>query len=224
MAPIGVLLVDDDPLVRTGLAFMLGGHDEIEIRGQAANGVEAVAAVAALSVDVVLMDIRMPVCNGIDAARQIHGGPRPPQIIMLTTFADDELVLDALAAGAAGFLVKDTAPADIVTAIHAVAAGDSVLSPAVTRTVLSALHAAHDTSGTARRDLARARLAELSDRELQIAMRIGQGESNATIAAALYLSLPTIKAHVSHILSKTGVNNRVQLAILVHDAEISEGR
>ncbi len=194
--PVRVLIADDDPLVRAGLALMLDGHDRLAVCGQAANGAEALASAQAAGIDVILMDIRMPVMDGIDAVAAICRLPAAPAVIMLTTFTDDELVLTALDAGAAGFIVKDSPPHDIVRAIHAVAAGDAVLSPSVTRTVLANLRGGQQAPATVRAQ-ARDRLAALTPREFEVATRIGQGDTNADIATRLYMSLSTVKAHIT---------------------------
>ncbi|MFD8966944.1 response regulator [Streptomyces sp. NPDC059568] len=217
---IRLIIVDDDPLVRAGLTFMLGGADGIEIVGEASDGTEVPALVERTSPDVVLMDIRMPVMDGLAATEALRRRPHAPEVLVLTTFHADEQVLRALRAGAAGFVLKDTPPADIVTAVRRVAAGDPVLSPAVTRQLMS--HVAGVAHG-GRRDLAAERLAALAEREREVALAVGQGRSNAEIAAGLYMSVPTVKAHVSRILAKLGLNNRVQIALLVHDANPAIG-
>jgi DNA-binding NarL/FixJ family response regulator len=211
-AVIRVLLVDDDALVRSGLRMMLSGS--VEIVGEAEDGREVLAAIDRHRPDVVLMDIRMPQLDGIEATRLVRGQPSPPAVIVLTTFDADELVLRALRAGAAGFLLKDTPPAEIVRAIEHVHAGDSMLSPAVTRQLI-ALVAADDGG---RRDAARARLAALSAREREVADAVGRGAANAEIARELHMSVATVKAHVSRLLVKLEVENRVQVALLVQDA------
>ncbi|UUN30129.1 response regulator transcription factor [Streptomyces sp. FIT100] len=215
---IRLLIVDDDPLVRAGLTFMLGGADDIEIVGEAADGAEAVELTGRLRPDVVLMDIRMPTMDGLTATERLRARDADaPEVVVLTTFHADEQVLRALRAGAAGFVLKDTPPAEIVAAVRRVAAGDPVLSPAVTRQLMSRVASAaappDDRAGRAR-----ARLGTLGEREREVAVSVGRGHSNAEIAASLYMSLPTVKTHVSRILAKLGLNNRVQIALLVHDA------
>jgi DNA-binding NarL/FixJ family response regulator len=216
--PIRVLIVDDDALVRAALTMMLGGSEEIAIVGEAEDGTQVAAAVSAHRPDVVLMDIRMPRMDGLAATEMLTRLPAPPQIVILTTFDADEHVLRALRAGASGFLLKDTPPADLVRAIQSVAAGDAMLSPAVTRRLLAHVS---DPAGSARRLRAAQRLARLSDREREVAIAVGQGKSNAEISAELYLSLATIKAHVSRLLTKLELTNRVQIALLVHDCELT---
>ncbi|GHA11896.1 response regulator [Streptomyces echinoruber] len=212
---IRLLLVDDDPLVRAGLSFMLGGAGDIEVVGEAADGAEAEALVDRTRPDVVLMDIRMPAVDGLTATERLRGRPDAPKVVILTTFHADEQVLRALRAGAAGFVLKDTPPAEIVEAVRRVAAGDPVLSPAVTRQLMA--HAAGTAAGT-RRTAARERIARLHDREREVAVCVGRGRSNAEIAAELFMSVATVKTHVSRILAKLGLNNRVQIALLAHDA------
>src|SRR5213080_1592249 len=209
-----VLLVDDDALVRSGLRIMLGGAANLDVVGEAADGREVLGAVDLHRPDVVLMDIRMPQLDGITATRLLAAQPDPPAVLVLTTFDADELVLRALQAGAAGFLLKDTAPAEIVRAIELVHAGDGMLSPAITRRLISLV--AGDSDAGARTDYARDRLATLTPREHDVAL--GRGHANAEIAAALHLSVPTVKAHVSRLLDKLDVDNRVQNALLVQDA------
>jgi DNA-binding NarL/FixJ family response regulator len=215
---VRVLLVDDDPLVRAGLRMILSAADDIEVVGEADDGAAAVAAVDAHFPDVVLMDIRMPGVDGITATERLRGRAHAPQVIVLTTFHADDYVLRALRAGAGGFLLKDTPPAEIIAAIRLVHAGDAMLSPSVTRTLLS--HFA-DAAATERRRAAAQRLATLTDRERQVAVAIGSGASNAQVGAALFLSEATVKAHVSRLFTKLAVANRVQIAILVHDADQS---
>ena len=213
---IRVLLVDDDALVRSGLRIMLAGAANLDVVAEAADGHEVLGAVDLHRPDVVLMDIRMPQLDGIATTRLLTTQPDPPAIVVLTTFDADELVLRALQAGAAGFLLKDTPPAEIVRAIEIVHAGDGMLSPAITRRLISLV--AGDSGAAARADEARDRIATLSPREHDVALAVGRGLANAEIAAALHLSVPTVKAHVSRLLDKLDVDNRVQIALLVQDA------
>jgi DNA-binding NarL/FixJ family response regulator len=217
--PIRVLLVDDDPLVVSGLKMMLGGAGQVQVVGEAHDGHEALPAIDLHHPDIVLMDIRMPRLDGIAATRLLRAQPRPPRVIVLTTFDADELVLRALQAGAAGFLLKDSSPADIVAAIQTVHAGDGSLSPAIARRLIALVAGDPDTAD--RQQQARRRLASLTPREDQVAAAIAQGHSNADIAAQLHMSLATVKAHVSRLLAKLGAENRVQIALLVHDATTS---
>lgn len=212
---IRVLLVDDDPLVRSALSLMLGGQRDIEVVGEAGNGEAGLALVTELDPDVVLMDIRMPVMDGLEATHVLHQGSAPPAVVVLTTFDADEHVLRAIAAGADGFLLKDTPPGDIVNAIRTVAAGDAMLSPSATRSLVSRLRS---TMPTDRSSTATDRLAVLTERELEVAVCVGRGLSNSEIASELYLSIPTVKSHVSRLLTKLDSTNRVQVAMVVHDA------
>jgi DNA-binding NarL/FixJ family response regulator len=217
--PVRVLVVDDDPLVRAALAMVLGGADDLELVGEAADGDEVAAAVDRCSPDVVLMDIRMPHTDGLTATELLMGRRDAPEVIVLTTFDADDQVLRALRAGASGFLLKDTPPAAIVEAVRRVAAGEPMLSPTVTRQLIAHV-AAVESTGDRRVSRARARLDELSDREREVALAVGRGLSNAQIGAELYLSVATVKAHVSRLLVKLDVANRVQVALLMHDADL----
>ncbi|WP_327318741.1 response regulator transcription factor [Streptomyces sp. NBC_01235] len=219
MTAIRLLLVDDDPLVRAGLAFMMGGADDIEIVGEAADGGEVEALVDRTRPDVVLMDIRMAAVDGLTATERLRGRADAPQVVVLTTFHADEQVLRALRAGAAGFVLKDTPPAEILDAVRRVAAGDPVLSPTITRQLMD--HAA-GTAADTRRAHARVRLAALGEREREVAVAVGRGLSNADIAARLFMSVATVKAHVSRVLAKLDLNNRVQIALLAYDAGLLE--
>ena len=210
-----VALVDDDPLVRSALALMLGGQPDLEVVGEAGDGREGLALVERLRPDVVLMDIRMPRLDGLAATKALHARTDPPRVIVLTTFDADEHVVEALAVGADGFLLKDTPPAQIIEAIRTVAAGDPMLSPSVTRTLIRRLR---DDADDDRGALAQERLSLLTEREHEVALAVGRGLSNAEIAAELHLSVPTVKAHVSRLFDKLGTTNRVQIAICVHDA------
>ncbi|MGY1857282.1 response regulator [Modestobacter sp. SYSU DS0290] len=219
-APVRVLVVDDDPLVRAALAMVLGGAEGLTLVGEAAGGAEVPAAVARSSPDVVLMDIRMPGVDGLTATERLQAGRDAPQVIVLTTFDADDQVLRALRAGASGFLLKDTPPGAIVDAVRRVAAGEPMLSPTVTRRLMCHVAATTVPPADDRRDRARAQLAVLSDRERDVALAVGRGLSNADIGAQLYLSVATVKAHVSRLLVKLELTNRVQIALLMHDAEL----
>jgi DNA-binding NarL/FixJ family response regulator len=210
-----VLLVDDDPLVRSALTLMLGGQDDLEVVGEAVDGLDGVRLAGEVRPDVVLMDIRMPRLDGLEATRRLLAAPAPPRVIVLTTFDADEHVVEALSAGADGFLLKDTPPAEIVAAIRKVADGDPMLSPSVTRTLMTRLRAG---DGDVRAQRAALRLTALTGREHDVALAIGRGLSNAEVAAELHLSVPTVKTHVSRVFDKLGVTNRVQVAICVHEA------
>jgi DNA-binding NarL/FixJ family response regulator len=212
---IRVLLVDDDALVRAGLRMILSSAQDLELVGEVDDGVRAVAAVREHRPDVVLMDIRMPGMDGIAATSALRRLATPPQVIVLTTFQADEHVMSALRAGAGGFLLKDTAPAEIVNAVRLVASGEAMLSPSVTRTLLSHFG---DAQASERRRYAAQRLAALTDRERQVAVAVGSGASNAEVAVSLFMSEATVKAHVSRLFTKLDVTSRVHIAIVVHDA------
>ncbi|WP_435745721.1 response regulator [Nocardioides sp. SYSU DS0663] len=197
---------------------MLGGQADLEVVGEAGDGREGVLLGGSLRPDVVLMDIRMPVLDGLEATRRLHRLADPPRVVVLTTFDADEHVVEALAAGADGFLLKDTPPAQIVEALHKVADGEPMLSPSVTRTLIDRVRAAHVEPADDRAARAQQRLAGLTERERDVALAVGRGLSNAEIARALHLSVPTVKAHVSRLFDKLVVTNRVQIAICVHDA------
>ncbi len=211
----GVLIVDDDPLVRSALALMLGGQPDIAVVGEAPDGRAGVRLARELRPDVVLMDIRMPVLDGLAATRILHGEPDPPRVIVLTTFDADDYVVGALAAGADGFLLKDTPPGEIVAAIRKVADGDPMLSPSVTRTLIERVRT---DSGDGRAAEAQRRLERLTERELEVAAAVGRGLSNAEITRALHLSVPTVKGHVSRLFEKLETTNRVQIALCIRDA------
>jgi DNA-binding NarL/FixJ family response regulator len=208
---IRVLIVDDDELVRAALTMMLDGASGISVVGQAADGAEVPSAVAAHAPDVVLLDLRMPRVDGLTALSRLR--PPAPDVIVLTTFDTDENVLRALQLGASGFLLKDSPPARIVEAVQRVAAGDPMLSPGITRRLISRVN---ESAGT--RERARSALDALSPREREVAMAVAQGQTNAEIAAALYMSVPTVKGHVTQVLMKLGFTNRTQVALLVHEA------
>ena len=218
MVKVRVLLVDDDALVRAGLRMILSSSEELEVVGEAADGADAVATAREQRPDVVLMDIRMPGMDGIAATSVLRRLATPPHVIVLTTFQADEHVMSALRAGADGFLLKDTPPAEIVNAVRLVAAGEAMLSPSVTRTLLSHLG---DAQASERRRYAAQRLATLTDREREVAVAVGSGASNAEVAASLFMSEATVKAHVSRLFTKLDVANRVHIAIVVHDADQS---
>ena len=216
--PIRVVLVDDDPLVRAGLSLMLRGAPQLEIVGEAGDGVQALEVIARTRPDVVLMDIRMPRLDGLAATQRLSEQADAPAVIVLTTFDADEYVVRALANGATGFLLKDTSPPMIVEAIQKVAAGEPMLSPSVTTQLIRRVVETQSGSHYARVRSAAARLANLSEREHDVAVGVGHGKSNADIANELFMSVATVKAHVSHILVKLDAANRVQVAICVHEA------
>ena len=216
---IDVLLADDDPVVRFGLTMMLSGAPDLRVVAEASNGTEAVELARHHRPDVVLMDIRMPGTDGLTATEMLRSRSPAPQVMMLTTFDADAHVLRALRAGAAGYLLKDTPPDELVVAIRHAAKGRPVLSPEVTRRLIARVaESGQDTRGAA----ARRRLDVLSERERVIAVEIGAGRSNAEIAARQHLGLTTVKSHASAILAKLDLNNRVQVALLVHDAGLDQ--
>ena len=219
---IDVLVADDDPVVRFGLAMMLRGAADLRVVAEAGDGAEAIELADRHHPHVVLMDIRMPGTDGITATQTLRARTPAPQVIVLTTFDTDAHVLRALRAGAAGFLVKDTPPDELVLSIRHAAQGRPVLSPEVTRRLIDRVAG---TDQDTRRDAARRKLDSLAERERTVAIELGAGCSNAEIAARHHISLATVKTHVSAILTKLGSTNRVQVALLVHDAGLDpEGR
>ena len=215
--PIRVLIVDDDALVRAGMKLMLRSASGIEVIGEAADGSEVLGAVDHHRPDVILLDLRMPRLDGLAALDLIRSQPSAPAVLVLTTFDTDDAVLRALRRGAAGFLVKDTPPTEIIRAIELVAAGESMLSPTVTRRLIDRLSG--DREAERRQAEAAARLDALSSREREIAYAVAQGKPNAAIAAELHLSVATVKGHVSALLMKLALDNRVQIALMVRDAQ-----
>ncbi|MFD8597357.1 response regulator [Kitasatospora sp. NPDC059646] len=214
---IRTLIVDDDALVRLGLADLLGGDPGVEVVAQAADGLQAIEQASAFRVDVALVDVRMPVMDGITATARLRALPEPPKVITLTTFDLDRYVYDALAAGADGFLLKDTDPAEILRAVHLVAAGSAMLHPAAARRVIDRYHATGGPAATA----ARARLERLTPRERDVLALLAEGRANADIAERLTMRESTVKAHVSRILTALAVTNRVQAALLARDAGLT---
>lgn len=210
---IKVLIADDETLVRAGLRMIVQSDPEIEVVAEACDGAEALTLVRAHRPDVVLMDIRMPGMDGLAATQQISAWPQAPRILVLTTFNRDEYVYTALQNGAAGFLFKDTPPRELTAAIHTIADGNAILAPSVTKHLIK-----HFAQGSATQVQARTRLAALTPREREVLTAVAQGMSNAEAARVLYLSEATIKAHVSQIMAKLGAANRVQIAIVAHQA------
>ena len=217
--PIRVLLVDDDPLVRTGLRFLLDSAPDCAVVAEAGDGQDAIAKARSNDVDVVLMDLRLPGMDGIAATATVRSLPSPPQVIALTTWDVDDAVVAALDAGASGFLLKTSAPEEIIGAIRSVVAGDAVLSPRSTRRLLDQL--GRDPSRQ-RRQAAKDAVASLTPREHDVARAVGRGLSNAAIGAELYLAEPTVKAHLATIQTKLGVANRVGIAVRAERAGLLE--
>lgn len=207
-------LIDDDSLVRAGLAMILGADPTIEVVCQGSDGTEAVTLVQKHRPDVLLMDVRMPGLDGIAATKAVSAQPNPPKIIMLTTFDMDEYVFQALEAGASGFLLKDTPPQDLARAVHVVAGGEAMLSPTVTRRMLSHFSEANPGSRQERHP----GIELLTERETEVLGAVGAGLSNAQIGMRLFMSEATVKAHVSKIFAKLDCTNRVQIAIIAHEA------
>jgi DNA-binding NarL/FixJ family response regulator len=213
--PIRVLVVDDQELVRLGFCVILDAADGITVVGEAANGEAAVSAVAAHKPDVVLMDIRMPGMDGLEATRLITSGPTTPKVVMLTTFDLDDYVYEALRAGASGFLLKDSPRHDLIAAVRAAAAGDALLAPSVTRRLIEAFaRRPPETSPSP------SRLASLTARERDVLLLLARGRSNAEIAAVLFVSEATVKTHVGNLLAKLGLRDRVQAVILAYETGI----
>ncbi|MFJ2824381.1 response regulator [Streptomyces toxytricini] len=206
---VRVLLADDQPLVRSGLRVLMAGTADLEVVGEAADGAEAVRLAAELAPDVVVMDIRMPRMDGIEATRRITAGPGATRVLILTTFDEDDHVHGALRAGASGFAVKDMALDDLLAAVRVVAAGDALLAPGVTRRLI-----ADFVAGPAP---AAARVAEVTEREQEVLTLVGRGLSNAEIAQELFISVATAKSHVARLLTKLGARDRVQLVIEAYD-------
>jgi DNA-binding NarL/FixJ family response regulator len=218
VSAIRLLIVDDDDLMRAGLKAVLSSDDEIEVVAESADGRAAVEQAIAFSPDVVLMDVRMPGLDGIAATRELLAVSPDVRVVILTTFEQDDYVFGALHAGASGFLLKRTRPEDLISAIHTVAAGDSLLSPAVTRRVIEAV---------ARRPLpdesAARRLEQLTPREREVLALVARGLSNSEIAAALFVEESTVKTHVKRILGKLQARDRVQAVIFAYETGLAGG-
>ncbi|MEU0175362.1 response regulator transcription factor [Streptomyces massasporeus] len=214
---IRALIADDDALVRLGLTDLLDGDAGIEVVAQATDGLHAVEQATAHRVDVALVDVRMPRMDGITATARMRALPHPPKVITLTTFDLDEYVYDALAAGADGFLLKDTDPAEILRAVHLVAAGSAMLHPSAARRLIDRYH----RSGGPQATTARARSDRLTPRERDVLALLARGDTNADIAGRLGMRESTVKAHVSRILTALEVTNRVQAALLARDAGLT---
>jgi len=216
---IRVLLADDEPLLRAGARLLLSQAGDIDVVAEASDGAEAIEVVRRMPVDVALMDIRMPGMDGLAAVEEIA---REVRVIMLTTFGEEDYVARALRAGAAGFLLKDTDPAQLIQAVRSAADGEAVLSPRIAKQVIDRFRDA-DAADADKVAGARRRIEALTAREIDVLVRVGRGLGNAEIAGELRLSNGTVKIHVSRILAKLGCANRVQAAILAHDAGILRG-
>ena len=214
---IRVLVVDDEALLRTAFSSLIDAEDDLEVVGEAADGRQAVQIAARLRPDVVVMDVRMPVMDGIEATRQITAGQGAgvPRVLILTTFDLDEYVFEALRAGASGFALKSRPLEELLSAIRTVAAGEALLAPSVTRRLIA--HFAHRAPAPPR---AAPRLAELTEREREVLALVARGLSNTELAGTLRVSLPTVKTHVSRILTKLGARDRTQLVILAYESGI----
>jgi DNA-binding NarL/FixJ family response regulator len=213
-APVRVLIVDDDAFVRIGLTMMLGEFDGIEVVGSVGDGADVGAAVNRYRPNVVLMDIRMPQVDGLAATEKLRARREPPEVIILTTFDTDAHIRRAMRAGASGFLLKHTPPAQIARAVRLVATGEPMLSPDVIRRVMAF---AAEPDPDPRRERAGRLLDRLSDGERAVALLVGKGRTNSEIGQELLMSTATVKAYMSRILTKLDLNNRVQVALLVHD-------
>jgi DNA-binding NarL/FixJ family response regulator len=212
---ISVALVDDQPLVRSGFRLIVEAEDDLEVIGEAGDGEEAVAVVRRMQPDVVLMDVQMPKLNGLDATRRLVEDGSASRIIILTTFEQDDYVFAALRAGASGFMLKNAAPEDLVRAVRIVAAGEALLAPSVTRRLIQA-YAERPAP------VRNAGLDELTERELEVLRLLATGKSNAELAAELYLGEGTVKTHVSHLLRKLGLRDRVQAVVFAYESGIVE--
>jgi DNA-binding NarL/FixJ family response regulator len=211
---IRVVLADDQPLVRAGLRVLINDTPDIEVTGEAGTGAQAVQLARDTRPDVVVMDIRMPGMDGIEATRMITAGDDPARVVVLTTFDDDDYVYGALHAGASGFLVKDMALDDILTAIRVAAAGDALIAPGVTRRLIAQFTARPAPAPPPRQ------LNGITEREREVLTLIGRGMSNSEIAGHLFISMATVKAHVARLLTKLGARDRVQLVITAYEARL----
>ena len=212
---IKVLVADDEALLRSAFCSLIEAQDDLEVVGSAADGRQAVELAASLAPDVVVMDVRMPVMDGIEATRRITGDRCGPRVLILTTFDLDEYVFEALRAGASGFALKSRPPEELLSGIHTVASGEALLAPSVTRRLIE--HFTDRTQATAKAPWG---LAELTEREREVLELVARGLSNAELATALHVTLPTAKTHVSRILTKVGARDRTQLAILAFESGI----
>ena len=215
---IRVLLVDDQALVRSGFRMLIESSDDIEIVGEAENGAQALELVATIPVDVVLMDIRMPVMDGVEATKRIVASGSPTHVLVLTTFDADEYVYAALRAGASGFLLKDSRPDELLQAIHSVANGDAVMAPSATRRLLDHVVPLLPTSRDGRAD---SRLDVLTDREREVLIEIAKGATNAEISSSLYMAEGTVKTHIGRLFAKLHARDRVQLVLIAYETGLA---
>lgn len=211
--PVRVVLADDQPLVRSGLRLVMADHPDLEVVGEAATGAEAVQLVREIGPDVVVMDIRMPGMDGIEATRLISAGPTATRVLVLTTFDEDDYVYGALRAGASGFVVKDMALNDILAAIRVVAVGDALIAPGITRRLIA------DFAGRPPQRSPRL-VAGITEREQEVLTLIGRGRTNTEIAEDLFITVATAKSHVSRLLTKLGARDRVQLVITAYEMRL----
>lgn len=226
VAPLRVMVADDQDLVRRGFQVILNSYDSIEVVGLARDGEEAVELAQQLKPDVVLMDIRMPRKNGIEATRDIASNPllRKTHVLVLTTFDTDEYVYDALAAGASGFLLKDVDPDEIVDAIRVVAQGDALIQPKIMKRLVETFVAARpQASGKAAPTELKAKLSELTDREREILLLVSRGLNNEEIGRELFISPATVKTHLARIMGKTGAHDRAQLVVFAYESGLAKG-
>jgi DNA-binding NarL/FixJ family response regulator len=223
-SPITVLIADDEALVRAGFRLLVEYAADLAVVGEAENGAQAVSQARVLKPDVVLMDIRMPVMDGLEATRMLLDGNQPspvPRILVVTTFDDDENVFAALRSGASGFVLKDTPPEQLLEAIRIVAAGDSLLTPSITRRLIAEFARVPVQPGSA---YGTAVLSELTDRERDVLVQVAAGRSNAEIGVALHVSVATVKTHVSRLLAKLDARDRAQLVVLSYELGVAEPR
>ena len=206
-----VLITDDEALIRSGLQLMLESQSDLRVVAEAEHGRAAIELAAIHQPDVILMDIQMPTMSGIEATQKITSGENPPKIVMLTTFGDDDNVYLALRAGASGFLLKDSRPEDVIRAIRVVAAGEALLSPAVTRRLVDGFVSSHQPSTT------ESNFDRLTEREKEVVILVAEGLSNQEIADRLYVSFSTAKTHVSHVLTKLDLRDRIHIVIYAYD-------
>jgi len=215
-APIRVVIVDDQPLIRQGFSMILAAQADIDVVGEAGDGASALIEIARTQPDVVLMDIRMPILDGLAATRQVQAAPGHTRVLILTTFGLDEYVTEALTSGASGFVLKDATPEELVHAIRVVAAGDALLSPAVTTRLIERMIPMLQAP-VERPDPRQADLASLTEREVDVLQRVARGRSNQEIGQDLFISEATVKTHVSHILAKLGLRDRVQAVVAAYE-------